>query len=97
MVLPILISNIFRGVSGVIPKVASRSPVGQVSKGYGGLIRSKPVQIGAVGAGIGAGGFGVGSAISSAQESIEKGGGGLMLLGGGLIAVIILIMLMRRK
>ena len=87
----------FRTVGGLVPKVASRSPVPQIQKGYGGLIRSKPVQIGAVGAGIGAGGFGVGSAISSAQESIEKGGGGLMLLGGGLIAVIILIMLMRRK
>tara|TARA_R110002020_G_scaffold440608_1_gene651244 strand:- start:1809 stop:2099 length:291 start_codon:yes stop_codon:yes gene_type:complete len=95
--LPVIISNVFRAVTSQLPKVASRSPVQQVQQGYGGLIKSNPFKIGAIGAGIGAGGFGVGSAIDSAQQSIKEGGGGIMLLIGGLGVVFVLMMLLRSK
>ena len=53
---------------------------------------------GIVGGSIAAGGFGISSAVGSAQESIEEGGEGLLLVGG-VIAVILLFLfiILRRK
>ena len=53
---------------------------------------------GIVGGSIAAGGFGISSAVGSAQESIQEGGEGLLLVGG-VIAVILLFLfiILRRK
>ena len=53
---------------------------------------------GIVGGSVAAGGFGISSAVGSAQQSIEEGGGGLLAIGG-IIAVILLFLfiIMRRK
>ena len=44
-----------------------------------------------VGGAVGAGGLGISSAVTSAQESIERGGGGLLIVGGLAVAVIIIM------
>ena len=62
---------------------------------------SSVAKVGAVGGTVGAAGFGIGSAISSVDDSIAgmtggRGGGGFLIVGG-LALVVILLILMRRK
>ena len=62
---------------------------------------SSVAKVGAVGGTVGAAGFGIGSAISSVDESIGgltggRGGGGFLIVGG-LALVIIFLIFMRRK
>ena len=53
---------------------------------------------GIVGGSVAAGGFGISSAVGSAQESIEEGGEGLLLVGGVVVAIILfLFLILRRK
>jgi hypothetical protein len=53
---------------------------------------------GIVGASVAAGGFGISSAVGSAQQSIEQGGTGLLTVGGIIVAVILfLFIILRRK
>ena len=49
-----------------------------------------------VGGSIGAAGFGLSSAVGTAQESIEQGGGGLLAIGGGIIVVLLILFLLLR-
>ena len=62
---------------------------------------SSVAKVGAVGGTVGAAGFGLGSAISSVDDSIAgitggRGGGGFLIIGG-LALVVILLIFMRRK
>ena len=62
---------------------------------------SSVAKVGAVGGTVGAAGLGIGSAISSVDDSIAgitggRGGGGFLIVGG-LALVVILLILMRRK
>ena len=62
---------------------------------------SSVAKVGAVGGTVGAAGFGLGSAISSVDDSIAgitggRGGGGFLIVGG-LALVVILLIFMRRK
>jgi hypothetical protein len=64
---------------------AKKTPWGTVAK------------VGVTGAGVGAGGLGVSSAIGSAQESLSKGGGGLLVVAGLAVAAIIIIIMVVKK
>ena len=62
---------------------------------------SSVAKVGAVGGTVGAAGLGIGSAISSVDDSIAgitggRGGGGFLIIGG-LALVVILFIFMRRK
>ena len=62
---------------------------------------SSVAKVGAVGGTVGAAGLGIGSAISSVDDSIAgltggRGGGGFLIIGG-LALVVILLIFMRRK
>ena len=53
---------------------------------------------GIVGGSVAAGGFGISSAVGSAQQSIEQGGAGLLTVGGIIVAIILfLFIILRRK
>ena len=53
---------------------------------------------GIVGGSVAAGGFGISSAVGSAQQSIEQGGAGLLTVGGIIVAILLfLFIIMRRK
>jgi hypothetical protein len=59
-------------------------------------------KVGAVGGTVGAAGLGIGSAVSSIDDSIAdltsgRGGGGFLVVGGLALVVIFLIIIMRRK
>ena len=73
--------------------VATKAPIKTVVKpqGWGGISKGTLVKTSVVGGAVGAGGLGISSAVSSAQESIERGGGGLLVVGGLAIAVIIIM------
>ena len=76
-------------------KAGSKAAVQTVPKtsGWGAYAKT-----GIVGGSVAAGGFGISSAVGSAQQSIEEGVGGLLAIGG-IIAVILLFLfiIMRRK
>ena len=76
-------------------KAGSKAAVQTVPKATGWGAYAKT---GIVGGSVAAGGFGISSAVGSAQQSIEEGGGGLLAIGG-IIAVILLFLfiIMRRK
>ncbi len=72
--------------------VASKAAVKTVKpQGWGGISKGTLVKTGVVGGAVGAGGLGISSAVTSAQESIERGGGGLLIVGGLAVAVIIIM------
>ena len=73
--------------------VATKAPIKTVVKpqGWGGISKGTLVKTGVVGGSVAAGGAGIASAVSSAQESIERGGGGLLVVGGVAIAAIIIL------
>ena len=73
--------------------VATKAPIKTVVKpqGWGGISKGTLVKTSVVGGSVAAGGAGIASAVSSAQESIERGGGGLLIVGGVAIAVIIIL------
>ena len=73
--------------------VATKAPIKTtvVRGGWGNISRGTLVKTGVVGGSVAAGGAGIASAVSSAQESIERGGGGLLIVGGVAIAVIIIL------
>ena len=53
---------------------------------------------GIVGGSVAAGGYGISSAVGSAQQSIEQGGAGLLTVGGIIVAIILfLFIILRRK
>ena len=63
---------------------------------------SSVAKVGAVGGTVGAAGFGLGSAISSVDDSIAgltggRAGGGFLVVGGLAALVVILLIFMRRK
>ena len=69
---------------------ATRTPWGTVAK------------VGAVGGTVGVAGLGIGSAVSSVDQSIAdltggRGGGGFLVIGGLVLAVIFGFILMRRR
>ena len=86
-----LTSSIAPIVSKAVPKASA-----PIQRGYGGLIKSNPVKVGALGAGVGLGGIGVSSAIGSVQQSINQGGGGILAIGA-ISLVLVLIFMMRGK
>ena len=51
---------------------------------------------GIVGGSVAAGGFGISSAIDSAEQSIEEGGGGLLMVGGVIVAILLILFLLLR-
>jgi hypothetical protein len=76
-------------------KAGSKAAVQTVPKtsGWGAYAKT-----GIVGGSVAAGGFGISSAVGSAQQSIEQGGGGLLAVGGIIVAFILfLIIILRRK
>jgi len=76
-------------------KAGSKAAVQTVPKtsGWGAYAKT-----GIVGGSVAAGGFGISSAVGSAQQSIEQGGGGLLAIGGIIAAILlILFLLLRRK
>ena len=53
---------------------------------------------GIVGGSVAAGGYGISTAVGSAQQSIEQGGAGLLTVGGIIVAIILfLFIILRRK
>jgi len=88
-----LLAARFAALAGRGGQVASKAAVKtvQTPKGWGGISKGTLVKTGVVGGSIGAGGLGISSAVTSAQESIERGGGGLLVVGGLAIAVIIIM------
>jgi len=83
---------------------ASKTATAGITK-TGTLAKATPwssvAKVGAVGGTVGAAGFGIGSAISSVDDSIAgitggRGGGGFLVVGG-LALVVILLIFMRRK
>ena len=76
-------------------KAGSKAAVQTVPKATGWGAYAKT---GIVGGSVAAGGFGISSAVGSAQQSIEQGGAGLLTVGG-IIAVILLFLfiILRRK
>ena len=90
------------GARGVA--TASKTATAGITK-TGTLAKATPwssvAKVGAVGGTVGAAGFGIGSAISSVDDSIAgitggRGGGGFLVVGG-LALVVILLIFMRRK
>ena len=76
-------------------KAGSKASVQTVPKATGWGAYAKT---GIVGGSVAAGGFGISSAVGSAQESIEQGGEGLLFVGGAAVAILlILFLLLRRK
>jgi len=76
-------------------KAGSKAAVQTVPKtsGWGAYAKT-----GIVGGSVAAGGFGISSAVGSAQQSIEQGGAGLLTVGGIIVAVILfLFIILRRK
>ena len=76
-------------------KAGSKAAVQTVPKtsGWGAYAKT-----GIVGGSVAAGGFGISSAVGSAQQSIEQGGAGLLTVGGIIVAVLLfLFIIMRRK
>ena len=76
-------------------KAGSKAAVQTVPKtsGWGAYAKT-----GIVGGSVAAGGFGISSAVGSAQQSIEQGGAGLLTVGGIIVAVLlILFIILRRK
>ena len=86
--------------------IAARLGIGAAKAGSKAAVQTVPkatgwgayAKTGIVGGSVAAGGFGISSAVGSAQESIEQGGEGLLLVGG-IIAVILLFLfiILRRK
>ena len=86
--------------------IAARLGLGAAKAGSKAAVQTVPAKTGwgayaktgIVGGSVAAGGFGISSAVGSAQQSIEEGGGGLLAIGG-IIAVILLFLfiIMRRK
>jgi hypothetical protein len=93
-----LLAARFAAMAGRGGQVASKAPIKTVVKpqGWGGISKGTLVKTGVVGGSVAAGGLGISSAVSSAQESIERGGGGLLVVGGLAIAVIIIIFMVFR-
>ena len=78
-----------------VAKPATKAAVQTVPKATGWGAYAKT---GIVGGSVAAGGFGISSAVGSAQQSIEQGGGGLLAIGGIIAAILlILFLLLRRK
>ena len=76
-------------------KAGSKAAVQTVPKATGWGAYAKT---GIVGGSVAAGGFGISSAVGSAQESIEQGGAGLLTVGGIIVAIILfLFIILRRK
>ena len=76
-------------------KAGSKAAVQTVPKATGWGAYAKT---GIVGGSVAAGGFGISSAVGSAQQSIEHGGAGLLTVGGIIVAILLfLIIIMRRK
>jgi len=76
-------------------KAGSKAAVQTVPKATGWGAYAKT---GIVGGSVAAGGFGISSAVGSAQQSIEQGGAGLLTVGGIIVAILLfLIIIMRRK
>ena len=76
-------------------KAGSKAAVQTVPKATGWGAYAKT---GIVGGSIAAGGFGISSAVGSAQESIQEGGAGLLTVGGIIVAILLfLFIIMRRK
>ena len=76
-------------------KVGSKAAVQTVPKATGWGAYAKT---GIVGGSVAAGGFGISSAVGSAQQSIEQGGAGLLTVGGIIVAILLfLFIIMRRK
>jgi len=85
--------------------VASKTATGALPKVSAG-VKSTPwgsvAKVGAVGGTVGVAGFGIGSAVSSIDQSIAdltggRGGGGFLVIGGLVLAVIFGFILMRRR
>jgi len=86
--------------------IAARLGIGAAKAGSKAAVQTVPktsgwgayAKTGIVGGSVAAGGFGISSAVGSAQQSIEEGGEGLLLVGG-VIAVILLFLfiILRRK
>ena len=85
--------------------VASRTAVQTLPKATGAISRTPwgtVAKVGAVGGTVGVAGFGIGSAVSSVDQSIAdltggRGGGGFLVIGGLVLAVIFGFILMRRR
>ena len=76
-------------------KAGSKAAVQTVPKATGWGAYAKT---GIVGGSVAAGGFGISSAVGSAQQSIEEGGAGLLTVGGIIVAVLLfLFIILRRK
>ena len=76
-------------------KAGSKAAVQTVPKATGWGAYAKT---GIVGGSVAAGGFGISSAVGSAQQSIEQGGAGLLTVGGIIVAIILfLFIIVRRK
>ena len=76
-------------------KAGSKAAVQTVPKATGWGAYAKT---GIVGGSVAAGGFGISSAVGSAQQSIEQGGAGLLTVGGLIVAIILfLFIILRRK
>ena len=76
-------------------KAGSKAAVQTVPKATGWGAYAKT---GIVGGSVAAGGFGISSAVGSAQQSIEQGGAGLLTVGGIIVAIILfLFIILRRK
>ena len=76
-------------------KAGSKAAVQTVPKATGWGAYAKT---GIVGGSVAAGGFGISSAVGSAQQSIEQGGAGLLTVGGIIVAILLfLFIIMRRK
>ena len=79
-------------------KVASKAAVQTVPKvvkptGWGAYAKT-----GIVGGSVAAGGFGLSSAIESAEESVQQGGAGLLTIGAiGAAIILFLFLILRRK
>ena len=84
--------------------VASRTAVQTLPKATGAISRTPwgtVAKVGAVGGTVGVAGLGIGSAVSSVDQSIAdltggRGGGGFLVVGG-LALLVILLIFMRRK
>jgi len=80
----------FRGGGGATKAAVQTLPA---KTGWGAYAKT-----GIVGGSVAAGGFGISSAVGSAQQSIEQGGAGLLTVGGIIVAIILfLFIIMRRK
>ena len=79
-------------------KVASKAAVQTVPKAAKATGWGAYAKTGIVGGSVAAGGFGISSAVGSAQQSIEQGGAGLLTVGGIIVAIILfLFIILRRK